>query len=159
MYDTDRARVVNVICDADGNYDITDLRKGTYTLTFSRPGFAAAERKVTLPADDSAIVTDVDLTRTIIAGQVVDAAGRSIPRATIRATFRHLKPPAKYPAADRDLPGPVIADDNGNFVFESPVAGAYTLEVSANGFPPYIAEIIPLGTRDLKIVMKMPGQN
>jgi protocatechuate 3,4-dioxygenase beta subunit len=123
-------------------------------LTFSRAGFATAERHVVLAADESEIAVDVTLTADRIAGQVVDGEGSPVAGANVRAVWRHLNPPARYPAADRDLPTPVTTDAKGRFVFESRQEGAYTFEVTANGYEPATAEIVNLGTGDLRVVLK-----
>src|SRR6185295_17647610 len=38
-------RVRSVVTDAQGNYKIIELRPGTYTVTFSLPGFATVKRE------------------------------------------------------------------------------------------------------------------
>src|SRR6266498_220492 len=44
-------RVRSVTTDATGQYKIVDLRPGTYTVTFTLPGFATVKREaIDLPA-------------------------------------------------------------------------------------------------------------
>ncbi len=38
-------KVRSVVTDAQGNYKIVDLRPGTYTVTFTLPGFATYKRE------------------------------------------------------------------------------------------------------------------
>jgi peroxiredoxin len=153
--DTDRARAVAVECRQDGTYLVGNLRKGSYTLTYACPGFATAERKVVLPTDDSERTVDVVLTAGTISGQVVNAEGRSLSGAAVRAVNRHLAAPRRFPSTTSGLPrDPVTTGDDGRFRFESLPEGAYTFEISAQGYEKATAEIVILGTCDLKVVLK-----
>src|SRR5438445_13559057 len=50
-------RVRSVVTDEKGQYKIVDLRPGTYTVTFSLPGFATVKREaIDLPATFTATV-------------------------------------------------------------------------------------------------------
>jgi hypothetical protein len=144
-----------VECSEGGAYVIENLRKGTYTLSFSRPGFATADRKVVLPYDDSEITVDVRLVSDTISGTVVDAEGEPLRGATVRAVNRHLAAPRRHPSTTADLPREsVVTGAGGRFLFESLHDGAYTFEISADGYEKATAEIVILGTRDLKVVLK-----
>jgi peroxiredoxin len=160
LVDTDQARIAAVTCHADGTYLIENLRKGIYTLTFSRPRFATVERKVVLPADDSEVRIDVMLSSDAIGGLVVDADDQPLAGATVRAVVRHLAPPRRHPSTNDHLPRePITTQDDGRFLFEGLWDGAYTFEISAQGYEKATTEIVPLGTRDLKIVLQRPAGN
>src|SRR6478752_2063519 len=51
-------RVRSAITDSQGQYKIVDLRPGTYTVTFTLPGFASVKRDgIELPANFTAPVS------------------------------------------------------------------------------------------------------
>src|SRR5262245_59639268 len=51
-------KVRSGVTDGQGNYKVTDLRPGTYTVTFTLPGFATVVREgLRLEADFTANVT------------------------------------------------------------------------------------------------------
>jgi hypothetical protein len=49
-------KVRSVVTDSDGRYNILDLRPGTYTVTFTLPGFTVSSRRHVLTAGFSAAV-------------------------------------------------------------------------------------------------------
>ncbi|HLJ12074.1 MAG TPA: carboxypeptidase regulatory-like domain-containing protein [Planctomycetaceae bacterium] len=161
FYATDRGRIAEIRCDDDGRFELGNLRKGTYSLVFTRPGFASAERKVWLSADDSEITADLALNfGDAIAGQVVDSDGLEVRGASVRATRRHLDPKHPNYWTTAHLPdGPIAVHSDGRFEFEGLYEGTYTFEVSAAGYEPLTLEMIKPGSRDLKVVLKKAARN
>ncbi|PYS36828.1 MAG: hypothetical protein DMG14_23395, partial [Acidobacteria bacterium] len=49
-------RLRSVVSDERGAYKIIDLRPGTYTITFSLPGFRTVKREVELPSNFTATI-------------------------------------------------------------------------------------------------------
>jgi hypothetical protein len=160
LVDTDQARIATVTCHADDTYLIENLGKGIYTLTFSRPRFATVERKVVLGSDGDEAAVDILMSSDTIGGLVVDSEDQPLPGVTVRAIVRHLAPPRRQPSTNDHLPRDSIAThDDGRFLFEGLWDGAYTFEISAEGYESVLAEIVSLGTRDLKIILKRsPGK-
>lgn len=111
-----------------GTYSFDQLPvPGTYTLTFSKPGFVDQVRLAPIdPAAGSPDVTGIDATLGIslamISGVVVDVDGVEVPQATLTLTTG---------AATRTL---LSADEpRGAFAFDRVIPGSYTLTASLVG--------------------------
>jgi hypothetical protein len=108
-----------------------------------------------LPSDESEITVDVLLQSDTISGKIVDADEQPLGKATVRAVNRHLAPPRRAPSTTAQLPNdPILTGPGGEFLFESLHDGAYTFEILADGYEKATAEIVILGTRNLKVVLK-----
>ncbi len=154
----DRQNVMDVFSDEQGKYSAAGLRKGRYQLTFSHGGMGRVTRDVFLATDDARQELNVTLpTLGVIAGQVVDKDGAAIPQATIKAVRRHLHPDQPRRWTTAKLPRrPVRTKENGRFRLGGLYEGSHTLEVTAEGFSTQLVELVPLGTRDLKVVLERP---
>jgi hypothetical protein len=156
----DHERAVELTGDETGRFELAGLRKGTYVLTFTAAGFAAQEREVRLVSDDAEISLDLVMRQgDRIEGTVVDSDGRPVIGATVRALHRHFDPAAPERHTTASLPGgPATTDQQGRFRFERLYAGAYTFEVTAEGFPKTTVELVPAGKQDVEIVLPKPPE-
>jgi hypothetical protein len=109
--------------DADGRYRFADVTAGPAHLTASHPDFATAERDLVIAstgrADRPFDVDDVDLSEPgSIEGRVVDADGRPVPGARVRAGTAGTL----LPASTSD-PGTAVTDGDGVFRLERVPSG------------------------------------
>lgn len=120
-----------------GTYSFDQLPvPGTYTVTFSKPGFVDQVRLAPIdPAAGSPDVTNIDASLgtslAVITGVVVDVNGVEVPRATLKLTNG---------ATTRTL---LSADEPpGAFAFANVIPGSYTLTASLVG----AADVVQLVT-------------
>lgn len=131
----------------DVGCDLFLLPKGTYRMTVTRPGFASIERRITLPEVDIGKPLDFPMTPgDAITGQIIDTDGQPVAGATVKPTRRHNNARSPQQHTTEHLPREsAITDEDGQFRFANLFEGSYTLEVSADGFRPTLAEHVPIG--------------
>lgn len=143
---------------SDEGCDLHLLPKGTYVVTVTRPGFASVERSITLPVTEPDTPVEIQmLSGDTIRGQILDAVGKPVVGAHLKATKRHFdrSVPRRYTTAH--LPtAPANTDDQGRFEFASLFEGSYTFEVTAGGFQPSTIPLVAVGTQDVKVTLRRP---
>ncbi|MDP9361418.1 MAG: carboxypeptidase-like regulatory domain-containing protein [Acidobacteriota bacterium] len=123
--------------DPNGDYTIDSLEAGEKTFTFSRSGYIAQQKTVTIAGSTR---LDVQLSNGIRAtGFVVTDGGAPIPDASVRALS----------ASEMDGGREGRTDGNGAFTIEGLTPGHYTFTATKAGFAP--------GTlRDIDIALSGP---
>lgn len=106
--------------DSNGNYTISGLTAGTYTLTPSKSGYSFTPARRTVSVSSN--VTGQDFVGTIltysISGQVTDGNGNPISSATISDGAGHTN----------------ATDGSGHYTLNGLMAGTYTLTPSKSGY-------------------------
>ncbi len=113
----------STITDTSGNYLLSNIVPGTYTVTATRSGWLSASGSVTLQSGTSAILDLRSATAGKIIGKVTNSAGVAIAGATINMQGGVL-------GIDRS----VTANSTGNYDTGWIAIGTYTFTVSASGY-------------------------
>ncbi|HEX9459718.1 MAG TPA: carboxypeptidase regulatory-like domain-containing protein, partial [Thermoanaerobaculia bacterium] len=112
--------------DPSGEYAFDSLDAGEKTFTFSRSGYVAQQKTVTITGGKDSRL-DVQLSSGMRAtGFVVTDGGAPIPDASVRAVS----------AAEMDGGRDARTDANGAFAFEGLAPGHYTFTAGKTGFAP-----------------------
>ena len=111
------------LSDQAGQYRLSNLPAGDYTLRITREGFTFQELKLSLGAGetlskDSHLRSDGSAPPGRLEGTLTDASGKPIPHATIET-----RPPTRS----------VTSDENGHFVIPDVLPGSYYLTGSIDG--------------------------
>lgn len=134
--------------DATGSWTVDELETpGTYTITFSKPGYVDQTRLVTIDGSaaggvtsgiDAALVPD----SAMITGQVLDAGSNPLPLAGVELTDG---------VTTRDIV--TSHDPPGRFALTSVPPGSYTLTVTFTGATPVVQVVtVQAGeTRDVQL--------
>ena len=99
--------------DSNGNYTLSGLAAGTYTITPSKSGhtFSPASRTVNVPPDAAGKDFTAMLITYSISGRVTDVNNNPVPGITISDGAGHA----------------TITDGNGNYILDGLASGTYTL--------------------------------
>jgi hypothetical protein len=133
--------------DPNGEYSIDAVDPGQKTFTFSRQGYLAEERNVTISGHDSRL--DVTLTTGMtLTGMVVTDAGVPVADAVVGANSAS---DASFGRSDR-------SDAGGNFTLTGLAPGHYTLSARKQGLVDGILRDFDLSTgAPARIIMKSGG--
>jgi beta-lactamase regulating signal transducer with metallopeptidase domain len=144
--------------NADGQFELSGLPNGVYLLKFHLPGRAYVERRVVVPSADSDATIEFDMSQLDgIEGRVVTKAGEPLAGAEVRILYRHHLIERDHPrTTSADQPPPATTDGEGRFKIENLQTGAYTLEISHEGFAAGELKRIPAGTRDAVVTLSKP---
>ncbi len=140
---------------ADGQFELSNLCKGTYLLRISAPGKAWTERKVfigpgALPEPVEFVLDQGDS----IAGQVRDHEGKPIAGATVTPTARHHYEREKLRFIAHVQSDGVVTDDAGRFRFADLQEGRYVIKVKAAGFKDRELAAIPAGETNVVVALE-----
>jgi hypothetical protein len=136
----------------DGRFELANLTKGNYTISFQLPGRARVQQQVIVPESTSTREANADLSQADgLSGRVEDELGLPAAGATVRIARRHHHVDRERPFTIGDSGRPITTDENGRFAFENMLTGAYTLEVSHPTLGNALLERVPAGTKDLVI--------
>ncbi len=141
------------VSTADGAFDLSALPKGIYEVTFAAPGKARARRQVIIRPDLTPETLDVVLDQDDgIAGRVVDDQGRPVAGARVVPRDWHF---------DRENLGSykrgslgvdeTTTNEQGEFMLDKLYQGAWSLEITAEGFAKTELAQIPPGTDDIVV--------
>ncbi|MBZ5637248.1 MAG: carboxypeptidase regulatory-like domain-containing protein [Acidobacteriia bacterium] len=123
-------RQVSAVSGPDGNYQLTGLQEGTYTVNAASSALSEARssmRQTVAIASDQKL--DIVFPTSSVAGQVVDATSKMpLADATVAIAARD---PSTQGGTGRL---PATTDSNGRFSFSSLDEGAYTLSTSRPDF-------------------------
>jgi hypothetical protein len=145
--------------DRDGAYYFEGLSEGSYRVDFSLGGFSGIRHNHVRPASSGSPRGDLALSLrpvcecitsgpaagpVIISGQVVDEAGRPLPRArvTMTASNRHET---------------AYADGEGRFRVRPPAGGTWSLGASDSGFAPVTQQVSTATATPLVIRLSFVG--
>jgi protocatechuate 3,4-dioxygenase beta subunit len=123
-------RQVSAVSGPDGNYQLTGLQEGTYSVSATSTAVSEArssKRQTVAIASDQTL--DFIFPTSSVAGQVVDATSK-MPLADATVTIA-ARDPSTQGATSRL---PATTDSNGRFSFSSLDEGAYTLSTSRPDF-------------------------
>ena len=124
----------NTATDPNGDYTLDSLEPGDSTFTFSRSGYIAQQKTVTLAGSTR---LDVVLSSGIKAtGFVVSDGGAPVPDATVRAAS----------ASEMDGGRQGTTDGNGAFTIEGLTPGHYTFTATKTGYAPGVLRDIDIAS-------------
>jgi large repetitive protein len=124
----------NTATDPNGDYTLDSLEPGDSTFTFSRGGYIAQQKTVTLAGSTR---LDVVLSSGIKAtGFVVSDGGAPVPDATVRAAS----------ASEMDGGRQGTTDGNGAFTIEGLTPGHYTFTATKTGYAPGVLHDIDIAS-------------
>jgi hypothetical protein len=134
--------------DPNGDYSIDTLESGEKTFTFSRSGFLAQQKTITLTAGKDARL-DVQLSTGMRAtGFVVSDAGAPVPDAVVQALS----------ASEMDGGHGARSDSNGAFTIEGLAPGHYTFTARKTGFAPNTLRDVDIATSGpVRVILKSGG--
>jgi hypothetical protein len=134
--------------DPSGEYTIDSLEPGEKTFTFSRSGYVAQQKTVTIPEGKDARL-DVQLSSgTRATGFVVTDGGAPIPDATVGAMS----------ASELDGGRTARTDASGAFAIEGLAPGHYTFTASKAGFAPGTLRDIDIASSGpVRVILKGGG--
>jgi len=134
--------------DPNGEYTIESLDPGEKTFAFTRSGYIAQQKTVTIPSGKDARL-DVQLSTGMRAtGFVVTDGGAPIPDASVRAAS----------ASDMDGGREGRSDGNGAFTIEGLATGHYTFTAVKSGFSPGVLRDIGIASSGpVRVILKSGG--
>jgi|GEM_PF-270085 len=134
--------------DPSGEYSIDSLEPGEKTFTFSRSGYVAQQKTVTIPDGKDARL-DAQLSSGMRAtGLVVTDAGAPVPDATVRAMS----------ASEMDGGRDARTDATGAFTFEGLAPGHYTFTAGKTGFAPGTLRDVDIASSGpVRVILKGGG--
>lgn len=146
--------IENARTDDDGNYEITGLRAGAYTVTATALDGGHSETKLTL-GEAEAKVLDLEVQASArIAGTLVDAAGRPVSGLEIRAA-------SKAPEGSHGTPlsAPAVSSKGA---FDMPVQpGAYHVYAAVDWSHPIApgVDVTVVAGQRVNVQIKVPAQD
>jgi len=134
--------------DPGGEYSIDSLDPGEKTFTFSRSGYVAQQKTITIPDGKDARL-DAQLSSGMKAtGFVVTDGGAPIPDATVRAMS----------ASEMDGGREARSDASGAFTFEGLAPGHYTFTAGKAGFAPGTLRDVDIASSGpVRVILKSGG--
>lgn len=134
--------------DPSGDYTIDSLEPGEKTFTFSRSGYIAQQKTVTIGGGKDSRL-DVQLSNGMKAtGLVVTDGGAAVPDATVRALS----------ASEMDGGREGRTDASGAFTIEGLAPGHYTFTAAKAGFAPATVRDVDLASAgQVRITLKSGG--
>ncbi|HEX3067088.1 MAG TPA: carboxypeptidase regulatory-like domain-containing protein [Thermoanaerobaculia bacterium] len=134
--------------DPNGDYTIDTLEPGEKTFTFSRGGFIAQQKTVSVAAAKETRL-DVQLSSGLRAtGFVVTDGGAPIPDTMVRAAS----------ASEMDGGRSATTDSNGAFAIEALAPGHYTFTATKNGFAPATLRDVDIASSGpVRVILKSGG--
>ncbi len=134
--------------DPSGQYSIDSLEPGEMTLTFSKSGYIAVQKAVTITSGKDATL-DAQLSNGMtVTGSVVTDGGVPIPDATVRAMS----------ASEMDGAHEGRTDGGGVFTIEGLAPGHFTFTASKNGFAPNTLRDVDISTSGpVRVILKSGG--
>lgn len=144
------------ISDANGAYEIGGLPKGIYEVTFASPGKARVERQAIIKPDLSAETLDVVFDQDDgIAGRVVDEAGQPVAGARLHPRDWHFDREnlGSYKSGSLGVED-ASTNERGEFALDKLYQGAWSLEVTAEGFVTRELAKVPPGTSGHVVMLK-----
>jgi hypothetical protein len=147
---SDRTHVQRVRSDRDGQFrtgPFIDPRWSEFTMVVRAEGFALAMQSLLVPVEVPP--QDIQLSpRKPLHGRVVDAQGRPVPGAIVKAA-------TEFGYAGLDWGAETDAD--GRFAwYEAPATGSYMLDVLRPTYRQLVAWMVPGGTEDLTLALHRP---
>lgn len=141
-------KVRSVVTDGQGQYRVIDLRPGTYTVTFTLPGFATVRREgIELSAGFSAPVNiemkvgELDETITVSgASPIIDTQSVTEREVIRREVIEALPTPKSWPTIGSTVPGVIMTgqpDVGGSRALSTgslSIHGGGVVRIQANGF-------------------------
>jgi beta-lactamase regulating signal transducer with metallopeptidase domain/uncharacterized GH25 family protein len=140
--------------DANGRFALPNLIKGQYTLAITAAGKAVQKQDVAL-VEGEAQTVDLQLNFSdFISGKVV-ANGEPVANVKVNVRWRHEDPTnlGRHTSSPGNMPATVTNAD-GNFRFEKLTLGRYTIDFTADGFNPGVAETVLLGRTDVEVKLQ-----
>jgi EmrB/QacA subfamily drug resistance transporter len=135
LIDSGGRQIGRNVSGSDGGFDLPVPEPGSYVLIASA---AAHQPQATVVlVGDAPVPVDVVLTGTSSLAGTVTAAGRGVPVAAATATLAD---------SAGEVVGSHTTGDDGTFLFDELVAGAYTLVVSAEAYQPAAIGVTVPGT-------------
>ncbi|MEB3103843.1 MSCRAMM family protein [Ferviditalea candida] len=118
--------VATVTTTANGNYQITGLSPGIYTVRAEAAGYIREVLGATVVTFETARA-DFVLTRNpgILLGTVQDSSGNPLPGSTITVRENTAVSP---------VIGRTVTDENGNYIFSTLAPGSYIISAECTGF-------------------------
>ena len=140
----------------DGQFELSSLCKGEYSIKAEAPGRAWAERKFVIAPDFNSAPLEIVLDQGgEFSGQVRDEVGQPVARATITLTERHEQEESRpFTSFSSTWPDPVTTDATGQFRFTGVQEGRYTIEIKAAGFKDGKVEKVPAGTENVAVKLE-----
>jgi uncharacterized GH25 family protein len=134
--------------DPNGDYSLDTLEPGEKTFTFSRGGYIAQQKTVTV-AGGKETRLDVQLSAGLrVAGFVVTDGGSPIPDTMVRAAS----------ASEMDGGRQATTDSSGAFAIEALAPGHYTFTATKNGFAPATLRDVDISTSGpVRVILKSGG--
>lgn len=134
--------------DPNGEYSIDTLEPGEKTFTFSRSGYIAQQKTVTVASGKDTRL-DAQLSNgSRVTGSVVSDGGAPIADAMVRASS----------ASEMDGGRSATSDTNGNFTIEALAPGHYTFTASKAGYAPGALRDVDIATSGpVKVILKSGG--
>ncbi|WP_394176431.1 carboxypeptidase regulatory-like domain-containing protein [Guptibacillus hwajinpoensis] len=116
--------VTTTFTNLDGQYEVTNLTPGTYSIVVSTTDFQTNSATAFLTPGDTSVV-DVVLTLApgIISGTITDSAGNLLGNVSVKMIDEQ-----------GNLVGTILTDSNGTYVFNGLAPGNYTVTAIASGF-------------------------
>jgi protocatechuate 3,4-dioxygenase beta subunit len=134
--------------DPNGEYSIDTLEPGDKTFTFSRSGYIAQQKTVTVAAGKDTRL-DVQLSNgSRVSGFVVTDGGAPIADATVRAAS----------ASEMDGGRQATTDGNGAFTIEALAPGHYAFTATKAGYAPNTLRDVDIATSGpVRVILKSGG--
>jgi protocatechuate 3,4-dioxygenase beta subunit len=134
--------------DPNGDYILDSIEAGEKTFTFSRDGYIAQQKSVTISGGKDARL-DVQLSTGMRAtGLVVTDGGAAVADATVRAMS----------ASEMDGGREGRTDASGNFTIEGLAPGHYTFTAAKAGFAPFtLRDVDIMSSGPVRLVLKNGG--
>jgi hypothetical protein len=134
--------------DPSGEYTIDTLEPGEKTFTFSRSGYIAQQKTVTIAGGKDSRLDVQMSTGTRATGFVVTDSGAPVPDADVRALS----------ASEMDGGRSGRSDSNGAFTIEGLAPGHYTFNASKNGYTSGIVRDVDIASSGpVRITLKNGG--
>jgi protocatechuate 3,4-dioxygenase beta subunit len=138
----------SAVTDPNGEYTIDSLEPGEKTISFTRSGYIAQQKTVTIGASKDSRL-DVQLSTGMRAtGTVTTDAGATVPDAIVRAMS----------ASDMDGGREARTDANGAFTIEGLAPGHYTFSAAKQGFASGTLRDVDIATSGpVRVILKSGG--
>ncbi|MGM7702002.1 carboxypeptidase regulatory-like domain-containing protein [Pseudalkalibacillus sp. Hm43] len=115
--------IETTLTDINGDFSVNKLAPGIYTVTFIAEGYGSKSvaAKI-LPGLTTTLNVDLEKLVGAISGSVSDTAGNPVSGAVMEVFFNNI------------LVASTTSDNNGTYIFNNLIPGAYTVSASKEGF-------------------------
>jgi protocatechuate 3,4-dioxygenase beta subunit len=138
----------SAVTDPSGEYTIDTLEPGEKTFTFSRSGYIAQQKTVTVAAGKDARLDAQMSTGISATGFVVTDSGSPVSEASVNA----------FSASDMNGGRSGRTDSNGAFTIEGLTPGHYTFNASKTGYSAGVLRDVDIATSGpVRVVLKSGG--